>query len=133
MDLPRGCCAFSGVVEYAGGNFYTANSLAWHQIPTSLARTNTHSHAVTLLESLVMSAFRFWLWKIFNTKFTEKTQAPEVTAIRGVRPYLPDKNGKCAEADMKKIIGRLSQKLICIASVASRATFAASAGRGVPC
>jgi len=34
---------------------------------------------------------------------------------------------------MKKIIGKLSQKLICMVSVASAASFAASAGMGVPC
>lgn len=34
---------------------------------------------------------------------------------------------------MKKIIGRLNQKLICMVRVESRANFAASGGMGVPC
>ncbi len=47
--------------------------------------------------------------------------------------YPPDKNGKCADAAMKKIIGKLSQKLICMVSVATRVSFAASGGMGAPC
>src|ERR1700687_6007156 len=48
-------------------------------------------------------------------------------------PYPPERNGKCAEAAMKKIMGKLSQKLICIVSVAICASLAASGGMGVPC
>src|SRR5712671_1035167 len=47
--------------------------------------------------------------------------------------YCPDKNGKCAEAPIKNNNGNISMKLICIASVAICASFAASGGMGVPC
>src|SRR5467141_961846 len=47
--------------------------------------------------------------------------------------YPPERNGKCAEAAMKNSMGKLSQKLICIVSVAICPSFAASGGMGVPC
>jgi hypothetical protein len=47
--------------------------------------------------------------------------------------YPPDKNGKCADAAIKNIMGKLSQKLICMVRVAVWASFSASGGMGVPC
>src|ERR1700716_2213185 len=47
--------------------------------------------------------------------------------------YPPERNGKCAEAAMKNSIGKLSQRLICIVSVAICPSFSASGGMGAPC
>jgi hypothetical protein len=76
--------------------------------------------------------FKLFTAKAFNTENTGKP-GRKLRIENSKEIYLPDKNGKCADAAMKNSNGRLSQKLICMVSVAVRANFIASGGMGVPC